>query len=414
MYYATLYRVRGLWVSRIFRMFLGNFVPDGVWDMRFSSMRKMGLTALVVYGVVCAPSFAFARYDKNYIGEMAEHKAIYEDTLIHLSRKYELGFIQLRAANPDLDPWIPGKDVKIVLPTQHLLPDAPRKSVVINLPEMRVYIYMNKDEAPVTFPIGIGREGLATPIGKTTVVRKTKDPIWRPTDRMRKEKPELPAVVYPGPDNPMGTHALYLGWSTYAIHGTNKPYGIGRPVSSGCIRMYPEHITQFFDMVPVGTTINVVNQPIKVEWIDNEMYLEAHPDIEQGLMMEQTGKFEHQKLSDNDMRLIIRKAGPYKELLDWAKIRTAVRERKGYPIKIATVLAKDKKKVEGVHQANDTVDESAKKGKKQAKKEADKKTRQAKNGDPRNGQYVISKDERLYTISTSTSKIPEPQEKPKR
>lgn len=285
-----------------------------------------------------ASGTAFAEYKKNYVGEMGAYRAVYEDTLIHLARKYNLGFVELRAANPDLDPWIPGKNAKIILPTQHLLPDAPRKDVVINLPEMRIYAFVNGDEAPSTFPIGIGREGLETPLGKTTIVRKTEGPIWRPTPRMRKEQPDLPPVVYPGPENPMGTHAMYLGWAQYAIHGTNKPYGIGRRSSSGCIRMYPEGIIELYGRLPVGTVINVVNQPIKVQWIGNELYLEAHPDMEQALKIEETGVIEHQKLKDEDMQRIIKKAGKYQDLLNWPRIRTAVRERKGYPIMIARVV----------------------------------------------------------------------------
>lgn len=302
--------------------------------------RAWVFAALVTVGA-CMSSPSHAGYNKNYIGEMGTYKAVYEDTLVHLARKYELGFVEIRAANPDLDPWIPGAGAEIVLPSMHLLPDAPHKGVVINLPEMRLYIYGNGNSEPVTFPIGIGREGLATPLGKTTIVRKTVGPIWRPTARMRKEKPELKEVVYPGPDNPMGTHALYLGWPTYAIHGTDKPYAIGRRVSSGCVRMYPEDITQFFQMIPVGTQINVINQPIVVAWIGNELYLEAHPDVEQALKMEETGAIEHQKLTEDDMRRIIKVAGKYENLLNWPRIRAAVRERKGYPVRIALITSAD-------------------------------------------------------------------------
>jgi L,D-transpeptidase ErfK/SrfK len=218
-----------------------------------------------------------------------------------------------------------------------LLPDAQRKGIVINLPEMRVYAFLNGNDAPFTYPIGIGREGLATPLGKTTIVRKAEDPIWRPTPRMRRENPKLPEVVYPGPENPLGTHAMYFGWPTYAMHGTNKPYGIGRRVSSGCIRMYPEGIVDLYDKVPVGTQVLVINQPIKVQWIENELFLEAHPDVEQAIKMEETGIIELQKLSDDDVKLIVEKAGIHQDILNWPRIRTAVRERRGYPISIAKV-----------------------------------------------------------------------------
>lgn len=307
--------------------------------MRVAGFKKfiLGVSAVVV---VSLPSVAMAGYKKNYIGDMQSYRAVYEDTLVHLARKFNLGFVELRAANPKLDPWIPGAGAEIILPTRHLLPDAPRKGIVINLAEMRVYSFMDSDAPPNTYPIGIGREGLETPFGLTTIVRKTEGPHWRPTPRMRREDPKLKEVYPPGPENPMGTHALYLGWPEYGIHGTNRPYGIGRRVSSGCIRMYPEAIIKFYNETPVGTQVNVINQPIKLAWIDNELYIEAHPDIEQAMRMEETGTIEQQKMTEQDMAQIIKAAGKYEDRLNWPKIRTAIRERHGYPIKIAEIGSK--------------------------------------------------------------------------
>lgn len=298
-------------------------------------MKRLRFSASVALCVHLLSGVAFAGYEKNYVGEMESYKAIYEDTLVHLARKHNLGFVEMRAANPKLDPWIPGAGAHVILPKRHLLPDASREGIVINLPEMRVYAYFNGNEAPYTYPIGIGREGLETPLGETTVVRKKDGPTWRPTRRMREEDPELESVVPPGPDNPLGTHALYFGWPTYLMHGTNRPYGIGRRVSSGCIRMYPEDIKKFFGQVPVGTKVNVINQPIKVAWIDNELYLEAHPDMQQAMKMEDSGKVEYYNLDDKDIELIIDRAGRYQDRLNWPRIRMALRERKGYPLRIA-------------------------------------------------------------------------------
>ncbi len=287
------------------------------------------------------PGVAFSGYEKNYVGEMENYTAVYEDTLVHLARKHDLGFIEVRAANPTLDPWIPGKGAKIILPKRHLLPDAARDGIVINLPEMRIYAYLNGDDAPTTYPLGVGREGLGTPVGKTKVVRKKDGPTWRPTKRMRDEDPSLPVSVPPGPDNPLGTHALYLGWPTYAIHGTTRPYGIGRRVSSGCIRMYPEDIIKLFDAVPVGTRVNVVNQPIKLAWVGSELYLEAHPDLDQALKMEENGAVKHQKISDADMARVTDMAGMFHEYLNWPRIRKVLKERRGYPVKIAQAFEED-------------------------------------------------------------------------
>jgi L,D-transpeptidase ErfK/SrfK len=308
-------------------------------------------------------SYAHAAYDKNYIGDMEEYVAVYEDTLVHLARKHDMGFVEIRAANPTLDPWIPGEGAKVILPKRHLLPDAPREGIVINLPEMRIYAYLNGDDAPYTYPIGVGREGLDTPTGKTSVVRKKEGPTWHPTKRMLEEDPKLETAVPPGPDNPLGTHALYLGWPTYAMHGTNRPFGIGRRVSSGCIRLYPEDITRLFEQVPVGTKVNVVNQPIKVVWIGNELYLEAHPDLEQAIKMEEMGLVEQQKFTDEDMAYIVEKAGEHVELLNWPKIRTTLRKRKGYPVRIARYFVEgdaadtsESQKKEDVAEAKDAIE----------------------------------------------------------
>lgn len=285
--------------------------------------------------VFAAPVATADNYTKPYIGAMQTVTAGYEDTLVHIGREYGVGFVEMRAANPSLDPWIPGSGATVVVPTLNILPDAPHQGVVINLAEMRLYYYKTANSEPVTFPIGIGRDGLKTPVGVTSVLRKKEGPTWIPTDRMRKEDPTLPASVPPGPDNPMGTHALYLGFPNIAIHGTNKPYGIGRRVSSGCIRMFPEDITQMFNLAPVGTRVTVVDQPIKSAWIGNKLYLEVHPTQEQAAIMEHEGTVPDYQLSENDLSYIMRVAGKDVQTLDWQQIRKVVKERKGYPIAIA-------------------------------------------------------------------------------
>lgn len=283
-----------------------------------------------------APLQSSAPYNLPYIGHMQKMTAVYEDTLVHIGREYGVGFVEMRAANPTVDPWIPGAGAEIIIPTLNILPDAPHEGVVINLAEMRLYYYKKPNTEPVTYPIGIGRDGLKTPVGTTSVMRKKDGPTWTPTDRMRKEDPTLPPFVPPGPDNPMGTHALYLGFPTIAIHGTNKPYGIGRRVSSGCIRMFPEDITQMFSMVPVGTKVTVVDQPIKAAWIGDRLFLEVHPTQEQAAVMEHEGSIPDYQLSDRDLSMIMRVAGKDVRTLDWKKIRQVVKERKGYPIPIAS------------------------------------------------------------------------------
>lgn len=273
-------------------------------------------------------------YEKDYIGEQVIHNAAFEDTLIHLARHNGLGFIELRSANPGLDAWIPGAGERIILPMRHILPEAPRKGIVINLAEMRLYHFKTPGKAPTTYPISIGRDGLQTPQGTTKISRKKDGPTWRPTKRMRDEDPNLPVSVPPGPENPLGTHALYLGWPQYLIHGTNKPYGIGRRVSSGCMRMYPEDIVKLFPEVPVGTPVTVVDQPIKAGWIGSGFYVEVSPNQAQTLQLEEEKPVEEYKMTEDDVAFINKKAGVHKDDLNWKKIRQAVKNYNGYPIKV--------------------------------------------------------------------------------
>lgn len=269
------------------------------------------------------------------IGKMETVSSRYEDTLVKLAREHGLGFVEIRAANPNVDPWLPGSGTRITLPTKHILPKAPQRGIVINLAEMRMYVYLPGEAEPATYPVGIGREGLTTPIGTTTVARKMIGPIWRPTDRMRKEDPKLKPVYLPGPENPMGTHALYLGFPSYAIHGTNKPYSIGWRLSSGCIRMYPEDIMTLFQLIPTGTQVTIVDQPIKTAWIGNDFYVEVHPTQDQADIISRDGVPDY-KVTDADIRQITREAGIYAEELNWQLVRDSIKTRNGYPIKVFT------------------------------------------------------------------------------
>jgi len=173
--------------------------------------------------------------------------ARYEDTIPDIARRFNLGFDEVARANPGVDPWLPGEGTRIILPTQFVLPDAPPEGIVINVAALRFFYFPKPDKdgqrVVITYPIGIGKVGWATPIGKTKVVSKRKDPYWTPPASVRKEHAAegdpLPARVPPGPDNPLGNRAMNLGWPSYLIHGTNKPAGVGLRASHGCIRMYP-------------------------------------------------------------------------------------------------------------------------------------------------------------------------------
>lgn len=226
--------------------------------------------------------------DSQLVGEPTSITAKYEDTFVSLARTYDLGFEELVRANPGVDPWLPGEGTQIQLPTQFILPSAPRTGIVINLPELRLYYFPDGEEGRViTHPISIGRMDWGTPLGVTAVQSKVRNPTWYPPQSIREEHAAdnrpLPPVVPPGPDNPLGKHALRLGIPGYLIHGTNKPSGVGMRVTHGCIRMFPEDIEALFNDIPVGTPVRIVNQPVKLgrDGSGSTYYVEAHPPLEE-------------------------------------------------------------------------------------------------------------------------------------
>lgn len=214
----------------------------------------------------------------------------YEDTLLDLARQYSLGYEELVRVNPGVNPWVPGEGTQIALPAQRILPPGPREGIVVNLPEHRLYYFPKpkRGEKPIviTYPVSIGKMDWATPLGKTKVVGKTKNPAWYPPASVRKEHAQrgdpLPAVVPPGPANPLGAFSMRLGLTSgaYLIHGTNNPAAVGMAVTHGCIRMYPEDIEKLFPLVSVGTPVYLINEPVKVAFVDGELYVEAHPPVD--------------------------------------------------------------------------------------------------------------------------------------
>jgi L,D-transpeptidase ErfK/SrfK len=222
------------------------------------------------------------------VGQVQVTVARHEDTLLDIARGYDLGYEEIVAANPGVDPWLPGEGTRIVLPTQFVLPDAKPEGIVVNVAALRLFYFPKPDKdgqrVVMTYPIGIGKIGWATPLGRTKVVSKRKDPWWTPPASVRKEHAAegdpLPARVPPGPDNPLGNRAMNLGWPSYLIHGTNKPAGVGLRASHGCIRMYPEDVVVIFDQVPVGTRVTVVNQPLLHRVQDGQLYVQSYPPFE--------------------------------------------------------------------------------------------------------------------------------------
>lgn len=268
----------------------------------------------------------------DVVGELLVYSARYEDTLMDIARTYNLGYAELVAANPGVDPWLPGLGTRILLPTAHVLPEGARHGILVNLSDQRIYWFGNGGEIR-TFAIGIGQEGLGTPKGTTTIVRKKEHPTWIPTPEKRKEDPTLPAVVPAGPDNPMGDYAMYLGWPLYAIHGTNQPDAIGRRVTRGCIRLYPEGIEQLYGMTPIGTRVTVIDQPAKMGWIGDDLFVDLHPSRADVDSLEMEGTFDPKPIPGLRER-VAAFAGAAAERVDWATLDAAEQRRDGVPVRI--------------------------------------------------------------------------------
>ncbi len=218
-------------------------------------------------------------YGRNLI-----HLAKRGETLLDIARHYDLGYNQITGANPGVDPWLPGEGARIVIPARLVIPSHwTYQGIVVNMAEMRLY-YFPKPPGPgalvYTCPVGIGREGFSTRDGVYTVRSKAKDPVWYVPPSVLKEDPEMPRQVEPGPDNPLGGYILRFSRLAYGIHGTNRPWGVGRRVSHGCIRLYPEDIEELFPLVPVGTLIHVTYEPIKVGFNQKGCWLQAFEDFE--------------------------------------------------------------------------------------------------------------------------------------
>lgn len=280
--------------------------------------------ALLISGPISASSF-LAKYQREgiVIGRQRSYLVKTDESLPEIARQYDLGFGAITAANPGVDPFIPDPGRRIVLPTEWILPDAPiRKGIVINIAEMRLFFYY-RDRSPIvmTFPIGIGDEGKETPVGTFTVIEKISNPAWHVPESIRKERPDLPAVVPPGPENPMGSHALRLSKPTVLIHGTNRPWGIGARVSHGCIRLYQEDIARLFEMIQRGTPVTIINQPVKTATIGDRVYLQVQ-DYGDG-----------RDLYDEALKVL--EAKNLANRVDLEKTRKASRERTGLLVDVS-------------------------------------------------------------------------------
>jgi L,D-transpeptidase ErfK/SrfK len=222
------------------------------------------------------------------IGRPRTHRVRSGETLLDVARWYDLGYNEIVDANPGIDPWVPPTGATVTLPTSWVLPCCTYEGLVINIPEMRLYSYRRDVDGRTllveTYPVGLGRVDRRTPRGKFRVRGKTVNPRWDIPESIRQEhiaeRGDARTFIAGGdPENPLGKYRFELSIPSYAIHGTNLPWGAGMPVSHGCARLYPEDIAALFPTVPIGTPVEFVYQPVKVGTRADGVFLEAHEDL---------------------------------------------------------------------------------------------------------------------------------------
>jgi L,D-transpeptidase ErfK/SrfK len=263
------------------------------------------------------------------VGELASVETREDDTLPDIARHFGLGYNDITAANTSVSAWTPRAHSLVLLPLQFIVPDAPRKGIVLNVANMRMFYYPKKQPNKVfTYPVGIGRDGWNTPMGMTSVAVKTPNPDWHVPPSIHREHAEkghfLPSVVRSGPDNPLGFYAMRLAIGSYLIHGTNKPFGIGMQISHGCVQMYPEDIEVLFKKVSVGTPVRIVHDPYLTAWHDNMLYLEANEPLENWA----NSKRQLKKQVSKELTKI---AKQHNVSVDWDKVDRVILNANGIP-----------------------------------------------------------------------------------
>lgn len=296
------------------------------------------LAVVLVLGLgAAAPSTVFAdeeftasvrRYsyqipDSTVIGAPEWIKIKKGDTLLDIARRFGLGFNEIELLYPKMDAFIPPAGTRITIPTTWILPPSQHQQMLINVPELRIYFFEKGKGSVQTYPIGIGDEGWETPLGTFSIVEKRPNPSWYVPASLQ-EKYGM-AVMPPGPENPLGEFMMKFSAGAYGVHGTALPWGVGRLVSHGCIRCYPEHIRILYPQVPVGTKLEIIYEPVKFGKLNGRIYVEAHPDVYKKIP--DYNQYAQQKLS----------LSPYVNQVDPGRLATALQLRNGVPTNVGRV-----------------------------------------------------------------------------
>jgi len=341
-------------IFKSYTYYVTRFIDVKKMNFRFPVFSVFAWILLATH--VHATSYELKNSTDSIVGKLDSAVVGRDTTLLDIAREYGFGYQDLKLLNPTIDTWMPEDGELVQLPSKFILPNVEREGIVLNIPEMRLYYFpTHKKGEPnkiYTYPLGIGREGWATPYEQTRIIGKKEHPDWRPPESIRQEHESagnpLPEVVKAGPDNPLGDHALRLGLPAYLIHGTNKPWGIGMRVSHGCIRLYPEDIAELFDKVKVGTPVNIINNPYKIGKADGVLYLEVHPPLTIGIKDEYGDVIE--SVDDEVVgnfsqiiEMIVASTNENEYLIDWDTAKIVSNETKGIPVAIGIYIPKQGK-----------------------------------------------------------------------
>jgi L,D-transpeptidase ErfK/SrfK len=271
----------------------------------------------------CTPAAKDPSKISTVIGRMGMHTVQPGETFLDIARKYDLGISELTAFYPEKDPWLlePGSEMQI--PALWVLPPAKRQGIVINVPEMRLYHFHPKKGSVSTYPVTVGEEETPTPLGTFRVVDREVDPEWNiPTKLQHKYSKK---IMQAGDDNPIGKYWLGLSARGYGIHGTDNAWSVGRILSNGCIRLYPEDIEKLFPNVPRGTVVEIVYEPVKFGFRNRVIFVEVHEDP-YGMIedLEQHTRSVAKKMAIEDW-------------VDWEKVYLAMDAKNGVPAPVGTL-----------------------------------------------------------------------------
>ncbi len=280
---------------------------------------------LAVAALLALPAAAAGRpQPRTLLGEAQRTVVEPGDTLLDVAWRHRLGFHAVRRLNPGVDVWLPAPGTPVDLPTWLVLPDVAPEHLVINIPEMRLYDF-RVEGGPDVYAVAVGGRDIPTPVGRFLISDREIDPIWDVPPRIRRERPQLPAQVPAGPDNPLGSRWMRLGHTIYGLHGTDTRWAIGRMATSGCVRMYDDQVRSLFERTPSGTPVRIIYQPYKWGIEGREVWFEAHPDL-------------YGRVSDPEAEALrLPEALGWLPHIDPEAVRTALEEARGVPIHVGTL-----------------------------------------------------------------------------